>query len=224
MKGIIMQPDSVRAILAGRKTQTRRLVKIPRWSGNDEEIELHYEPKFGDHWPCVIAESSGCLAPIPTRYRVGEVLYIKESWGIGGARLVDPCLNYRADGAQHPMIACADFDWHVPAQGDRLLGINDKTLLAVKDGWRSAMYMPEWASRIHLEITEVRCQRVQEITEEDAEAEGIDGNDALVGQIVNPYRTAYADLWDRINPKQPWESDPFVFSYTFRRLSDRPIE
>ena len=97
--------------------------------------------------------------------------------------------------------------------------------------WRPSIYMPRWASRLTLEITEVRVQRLQDISEEDALAEGMDGHVAGEGPVsrvrlfMEPgflhsrfYREGYEYAWDEINGKRaPWSSNPFVWVLTFRR-------
>jgi hypothetical protein len=75
--------------------------------------------------------------------------------------------------------------------------------------------MPRWASRLTLEITDVRVQRVQEISEEDAEAEGV-----YVPQIDGTLRSQYELIWNTINRKRglPWDSNPWVWAITFKKL------
>jgi hypothetical protein len=98
--------------------------------------------------------------------------------------------------------------------------------------WRSPIHMPRWASRITLELTDVRVQRLNEISEEDANAEGVDGYVAGEGTvsrgalIVEPgywhphfFRQGFREAWDDINGKRaPWESNPWVFALSFRRV------
>jgi hypothetical protein len=88
--------------------------------------------------------------------------------------------------------------------------------------------MPRWASRLMLEITEVRAQRLQGISEEDAVAEGCPGTNVVWKHsvIIGPYTDdgelpseEYHRLWDSINGKtHPWESNPWVWAITFRRV------
>jgi hypothetical protein len=77
--------------------------------------------------------------------------------------------------------------------------------------------MPRWASRITLEITDVRVQRLQEISEEDAEAEGVYSWSEM-GPLDICARPLFASLWDSLNGKRaPWASNPFIWALTFRR-------
>lgn len=88
-------------------------------------------------------------------------------------------------------------------------------------GWQkcSPMFMPRWASRYWMRITSVRVERVNDITEAEAEAEGITGDEALVGQISNPYRTAYADWFDQINGDGSWDANPWVAVYQWEAVT-----
>jgi hypothetical protein len=84
--------------------------------------------------------------------------------------------------------------------------------------WYSSIFMPRWASRITLEVIAVRVERLQEITEEDAIAEGVDLDEIAPGEYSD-HRYAFYELWDSLNGKKyPWESNPWVKVITFRRL------
>jgi hypothetical protein len=99
--------------------------------------------------------------------------------------------------------------------------------------WRPSIHMPRWASRITLEVTDVRVQRLQDITDEDAKAEGVvplehihedqrvpgpGFNDCRLGD--QPHRLPFAILWDEINGKRaPWEADPWVWAIEFERVA-----
>ncbi len=97
--------------------------------------------------------------------------------------------------------------------------------------WRPSIFMPRWASRILLEIVSVRVERVAEITEEDATAEGVDLNIGRINAIANNeieptnLRDVYRRLWDFLNAKRgfPWASNPFVWVLTFKRLGSSEV-
>jgi hypothetical protein len=82
---------------------------------------------------------------------------------------------------------------------------------------RQAMHMPRWASRLTLTVTDVRVERLQDISEEDAKAEGVSDEFTdyeLYGQS-QPYRFGYSSLWNLINGEGAWQANPFVAAYSF---------
>jgi hypothetical protein len=79
--------------------------------------------------------------------------------------------------------------------------------------WRASIYMPRWASRILLEVVSVRVERLQDISEKDAEAEG-----TPKPEHFRHYRTAYADLWEAISGARSWGANPWVWCVEFRRV------
>lgn len=188
---ILFSGPMVRAILDGRKTQTRRVLKGIEDLG-DGRFHL-----FNAHGGCFgVAE-----ADIPTEalnypaYEVGDRLWVRETWThtgdgvwtIANARMaLNGRVSYRADGE----IAGAKY-------------------------WPS-IHMPREFSRITLEVTGVKVERLQDISESDAEAEGCAGgyNDDASG-----YRPAvgdFADLWNSINGPGAWEANPWVVAISFR--------
>lgn len=96
--------------------------------------------------------------------------------------------------------------------------------------WKPSIYMPRWVSRITLRITDVRVQRLQEISEEDARAEGVAEPAPVHGKWCDAtrgreghwsYRKPFADLWDSLNAKRaPWSSNPFVWAIAFERVTE----
>lgn len=91
--------------------------------------------------------------------------------------------------------------------------------------WRPSIHMPRWASRITLEITGVHVERLNDITEDDAEAEGaprawldVDGNTVNLGQPT--YKQGFARLWRDINGDESWGANPRVWIVEFKRTAD----
>lgn len=184
---IIMTAESVRAIQAGIKTQTRRVIKGFPNAGISEWQLLDCLNGVA------VFRSSGERREIRCPYGVpGDTLWVRETWGEWGS--VDGCVCYKADGD--------------------LSGIR---------GWRSPMFMPRWASRINLTIKDVRVERVQDISEADAIAEGATFHDGRpighhgwrhdFGSVYETARDSYAALWGRINAKRnyPWDANPWVW-------------
>ena len=213
-KPILFSGPMVRAILDGRKTQTRRAIK--------------YLPPLGwplDWCPKWLRDKVGFakLAGHPERYcpygQPGDRLWVRETHRWDG---VDPKIAVR-EKRTDTLTYRADWD------GDR----------AIDDcPWRPSRFMPRWASRITLEITDVRVERLQDITEDDAMAEGLErvALDGLMemtplgmrpeigwmnysaGGGFNKAARSFATLWQSINGKDSWEQNPWVWVVSFRKL------
>lgn len=202
---IIMSAPSVRAILAGTKTQTRRLVDM-------RSVEPAVRPwinratiqKFEGPGLWVVfddPEKASFVRRVRCPHAPGDRLWVKETFRQSPGSV---CVHYRAD------------------------------LDEVSGGpWRSPLYMPRWASRLTLEVTAVRVERLQDISEDDAIAEGVDGYVNGEGSVsryrllIEPgywhphfYRQGFENAWDDINGKRaPWASNPWVWVVNFVRVS-----
>lgn len=200
-KPILFSGPMVRAILEGRKTQTRRLFK-----GRDYRWWQACGGEIGDEGLPVAENSLGDPVTIYGPYQIGDILWVRERHAMDRDQTT---VIYRAD----PMFDdCkpGDFAWK----------------------WRPSIHMPRWASRITLEVTEVRAQRLQDITEEDAKAEGADVwpydpmQPMTTGELggEHPYRGGFAVLWDAINDhRATWNSNPWVWVYAFRRVTPATV-
>lgn len=201
-KPILFRAAMVNAILAGRKTQTRRVVKPQPPKGWEVQFPGPASTAARHvNWMADGFKQKRWGDPIKCPYGgVGDWLWVKEQWMVNltadrEARRADK-VRYRAT------------DNHASSDGM---------------GWRSPLFMPKWAARLWLEITDVRVERVQEINEADAEAEGVDATCSereWLGNRSHPrtFRCGYEILWDRINGKtHPWKSNPWVWIITFNR-------
>ena len=218
---IICTGESVRAILDGRKTQTRRIIKPqPTECSYAVHADLyHHDPAQWAFW----LPDNRMTEPrtwTPPHGVPGDRLWVKETW----ARIRDEepgertHIEYRADsGVKYPG------EWPDDCGGD-----------AECPRWKSPLHMARVDSRIDLELTDVRVQRLQDITEEDAVAEGAqrhpqehlgDGAEAWsLGDDVlsDDPLAAFARAWDAINGKRaPWDSNPWVWALTFTPLTRR---
>ena len=138
------------------------------------------------------------------RYQVGGTVYIKEAWQVCGLTPDGYSGGYEAG---YPLES-------IPKTKPDFRYALFYALNGDEGPFRSPLFMPEWAARYFLKILAVRAERLQEITEEDAIKEGIDGD------FQEYPRLAFSGLWDSINPKHPWESNPWVWVYEFELLKE----
>jgi hypothetical protein len=187
---IIFSGPMVRALLDGRKTQTRRVLKPPYGT-------LEYL-------------SDRTWRPIYTKAFPGDRLYVREAWRPHylGDGVWDIDVSYPADGERRRIHdgAFGDRDWNWPKAADR--------------GNVTPLHMPRWASRMTLGVTEVRVQRLQDISEDDARDEGCDAAMALTmrrenGGFPGNSRETFKDLWNSLHGADAWDANPWVAAYSF---------
>lgn len=233
-KPILFSAPMVRAILSGAKTQTRRVLKTPRGCPKDYVYTpgALVDPAMG-WWQDPKHDRVGWSSALP--YSAGERLWVKETWADVNTES-GPALLYRADNHLH---FCTDDAY--PVEYERYPGClfsmwcGDLLRGELGHKWRSPRYMPRWASRITLEVETVRVERLQAITEEDAEAEGCPpcqrcGDCGWINEgpdggwqcdmpgCGDGYVDRYAVLWDQINGAGSWDANPFVAAVTFHRV------
>lgn len=197
---ILMSGPMVRAILEGRKTQTRRVVKPQPW--RNKVGQWLWERRPGQHiafHPDLSEEHypGTKLQHVCPYGKAGGVLWVRESykhWGNcyeAGEQFA--YVEYKADNESAKLLARA------PSRGP--------SHSSEWKRWRPTIHMPRWACRIELELTAVRVERVQEITAEDIRAEGLLDDD-------------FWGLWDSLNAKRgyPWSSNPWVWLLSFRKV------
>lgn len=232
-RGMLFKDEMVRAILEGRKTQTRRVVK--RWED--------------DRLPGFVAGAMEGSCPYG---KPCDRLWVRETWSdvnLQGA----PGIAYRADDDVRDLMAEPRFhdeDGAFNYNDERVrpyhFAVWSEDLLSGAEGrWRPSIHMPRWASRITLEITGVRVERLQDISEEDAKAEGAQhfpelpgrspygqdgrwsmGQPTSVDQCLSSPRWAFANYFCKIAGKapkgihdpRPWDANPWVWVIEFRRI------
>ena len=198
MKPILFNTEMVRAILEGRKTVTRRVVKdmdiINGWDCESDGPTIAYiHQATGDSYP----------PTMPCPHHPGDILWVRETW----AKSMAGTFMYRAD---------------------------DKAIMVER--WHPSIHMPKEAARLFLRVTDVRVERLQDIT--DYRAEGIHPSEACEEYFAvcggcDPLNSptgcdneidAFAGLWDRTVkpadlPLYGWEANPWVFVIEFERIS-----
>jgi len=239
---IIFSGPMVRAILAGLMTQTRRVIKPqpPIWkrtwtTWNTEDVFL-WTPRN----PLSSLERAHyvkCPYAPP-----GDTLWVREAWRVGAWNEDNEiAVDYKADGYARREWLVVEKDslferlWIQSMEDAKSAGFS-----ADEEGnyweytespcrWRPSIHMPRWACRLSLKVENIRAERAQDISEEDAEAEGVD-RESLQGYVATgtdqPHRLAFADLWNKINAKRGygWDVNPWVWVIEFSRqaASDTP--
>lgn len=241
-RGMIFNGEMVRAILDGRKTQTRRIMKVQPESNQLGLLLITNSTKHSDigkyHW----AESNATGNHVRSKLfscpfgAVGERIWVRETWATLGNE--DGCYVdwednlckgdersaariYRASCEQRP----GDYGlWSIPDNAYWKPHTKEHNF---EGACRPSIHMPRWASRILLEITDVRVERLNAISEEDARAEGIiDGGCLNCGEpepcgCANPEpdaTDAFAYLWQSIYGQENWNANPWVWVISFKRV------
>jgi hypothetical protein len=208
---IIFNAEMVRAIMEDRKTQTRRVVKPQPPPHHWEDHPYHYislklldtDSGYSMRFQHILGGiDSDCPFWVTCPYgKPGDRLWVRETWSAimnGGwtiadarRRMFDEKIVYRADGN----------------------GYEDG------DGWWPSIHMPREFSRLTLTVTDVRVQRVQDVTEEDAQAEGARPAFSYPGwegvSAVPHYRWGFHELWNSIHGPDAWDANPWVVALTF---------
>ncbi|EPY3944406.1 hypothetical protein ACXDGC_001549 [Klebsiella pneumoniae] len=205
-RGMIFNSEMVRAILDGRKTQTRRPVKFPvhdknlgcELAGN----ELAGELSAGNYLNSAFGKPS-------------DRIWVRETFRVHSRATDVATLVYKASVQN----SWTEQTHRVP------VAVCNKP--ATPEKWTPSLHMPRWASRILLEITDVRVERLNTISEEDARAEGIiDGGCLNCGEpepcgCANPdpdATDAFAYLWQSIYGQENWNANPWVWVIEFKRV------
>lgn len=198
---ILFSGPMVRAILAGTKTQTRRVVKPQPTHFLGGPGVTYSDGSECPLTPCIEHPNKPFSVEIRCHYgQPGDRLWVRETWRGAGADLM-----YRADDGD-------GFDG--PPHGSRGSDVP----------WRPSIHMPRAASRITLEITGVRVERLQDISEADAIAEGAPPSHRSIDQISREYgfadfpRSWFGQLWDTINGAGAWDANPWVWVVEFKRV------
>lgn len=210
---IIMHARSVKAILEGRKSMTRRCItRLPGFgkvSHFEKSDTKGYDWRFlrGACWNDIRDER---LVP---PWEVGSRLWVREAWR---AEEVEPGMY---DGIRFAADNAFVVIPNTPQAADRWCDAHDNGKYGNK--WRSPMFMPRWASRLTLEVVSVRVERVQEISRDDVMAEGYREHDGdPMETIVCGWHEPFAAAWDSLNAKRGfgWDANPYVWVVEFRRV------
>lgn len=230
---IIFSGPMVRALLDGRKSQTRRVLKPqPRWDNG----AIGIEDRRG-RWIYAANTERGFAEDLHRShfkmpYALGDWLWVREAWACVGRTTFDGG-DYVGPGSL--IVFRADFDAGGRDRRAWMRGQSrhqDGTAYQEPRRWRPAIHMPRWASRLTIDLTQVRVERLQDVSNTDAIAEGIRADmPEAVGNRGMPHSSpitfnegrdytavaAYRRLWDSLNAKRGygWDTNPWVVALTF---------
>lgn len=211
VRPILFSTEMVKAILEGRKTQTRRLFKVNKQTITADEESVFFDVEIGEAVYNSIGSQSWWQCPYGN---VGDILWVREKWRKNDVPTGFPFHHYA-----------------------------DNTIYTDRDNekWKPSLFMPKEACRLFLKVKSVGVERLQDISHEDAVAEGIEyidieepftmgyklygkhripdllGRKAVTGTSIESYQT----LWENINGRDSWDSNPYVWVISFE-LTERP--
>ena len=224
MKPILFNTQMVQAILEGRKTTTRRIAKGLK----DATKSTHGDFK----WDYKQAWMNDLGLEIAAPYHIGDILYVRETW----------CDRWLPDGFLE-----GKERYGYKADGEPSYGLWGNDSQCKLEVWIPSIHMPKEAARIFLKVTNVRVERLQDITEDGAKAEGAnpqlwyqpyrtknEGQQRYIGDMTHQeinYRTGFAQIWDNtldIHNKLAWqytfENNPWVWVIEFERIEKSEVE
>lgn len=208
--GIIMSGDHPKLTLGNIKIMTRRTYGLEDINGKPEEW-LTAEPiprdrllfaSFKSIW--YFTKKDGGFLVIKCPYGgIGDRLWVRETW----------------------RVIANEERYGIVFKDGGIKFFEGQTTYKIEDKWRPSIFMPRWASRITLEITGLRVERVKTITDADCEAEGVrpsvDGNGYDWRHNENGWHRTFRQLWDSLNAKRGygWDTNPFVWVIEFKNLN-----
>jgi hypothetical protein len=193
---ILFKAEMVNAIRGRLKSQTRRPIKPQPFDATPiqpRSIQLLWDGQENTD-----KFARGTIHQLSPYGKPGDRLWVRETWrpqdGITLHRQNRDEIEYRADG--------------------------DRPKEPTDCYWKPSIFMPRWASRLTLEITDLRVERLQDISETDAKAEGVSLSEIVRGHKVYhaSYRAAFCSLWMSIHGSDSWNANPWVWAITFKRL------
>ena len=208
MKPILFNTAMVQAILDGRKTTTRRIIKV-----NTDLDFIGCSSTGGDF--DAAAFGKGCyekildakiIERVKAPYMPGDILYVRETWGIS-----NPLGDFARNNRTAEYVYKAGY-----SKGERIPMVREQEKnLGV---WKPSIHMPKDVARIFLKVTSARVERLQDITEDGIRAEGI--TEEWPPHAMDKFRK----LWDSTTKEYRWETNPWVWVIEFERIEKSEVE
>lgn len=241
---ILFSAAMVRAILDGTKSQTRRALKPIPYNREGCAVDINLAPtaRFtegadGGFYYAFDHPNGGPLTAHRARFAIGDRLWVRESWFVDHADCQDG--PYQAPEGMSQQELKENGFLHFAATDD------PNSWEAERPRWKPSIHMPRWASRLTLTVTDVRVERLQDISEADALAEGVPSNEDYIGSHAAEYcpkcngsgvhggfganygvievdcaqcetpQQRYRNLWNHINGPEAWDANPWVVAVSF---------
>ncbi|HBR1088949.1 TPA: hypothetical protein MIH37_08475 [Klebsiella pneumoniae] len=196
-RGMIFNAEMVRALLDGRKTQTRRPIK---WK--ETRFTEIGEREDGSKWPWSEDAEHACDFWHPCPFgAVGDRIWVREAFRVHSRATDVATLVYKASERN---------SW---TEQTRRVPVAVCNKPATPEKWTPSLHMPRWASRILLEITGVRVERLRSMSQDDARAEGV-----IAASGPMEAGLAFRELWDSIYGEESWKANPWVWVIEFKRV------
>lgn len=211
LKPILFNTEMVKAILEGRKTTTRRAIKD---IDNRELLECDGEYyKFGYSSKAVAGTIYSAIHWCKSKYNPGDILYVRETWKVEhtyGDELAD--IRFKANNEIEHLTGLKEETY------DKLINFESK------NGWQPSLFMPKEAARIFLRVKDVKVERLQDITDEGAKAEGSNVGIGFAEKMRETATDRFIKIWNStVNKKDldkyGWSANPYVWVIEFERIS-----
>ena len=229
---ILLNAEMVRAVLDGRKTQTRRIIKNQR-EGDSWSVKPALEPRHAGHthdWWLPTGSLPYSALPACPFGAVGDRLWVRETW-MPDAPRDGTWADVEFYGCKGSPLSMIPDRYRKPEHCIHLASWDGSEMV----GWTPSIHMPRWASRITLEITGVGVERLNSISEEDSASEGVGSAVWFAAKGVpeekwtslgehGAYRAShinsFASLWESIYGADSWQANPWVWVIEFKRVED----
>lgn len=225
-RGMLFKDEMVKAILANQKTQTRRIIE-PQYSSPEWSVRPAQTPRHRGHthdwWLPTGTQPNSALRACPYGV-VGDRITVREAFSLLGnedACAVDWNDNIVMDRSEAARIYRASCEqrsgdyglWSIPDEADWKPRTEN---MKFEGAWTPSIHMPRWASRIVLEITDLRVERLNCISEEDAKAEGAPTECCVIG---DKHFLGFRSLWKDTYGEDSWQANPWVWVINFERIA-----
>jgi hypothetical protein len=223
MNGILFKPEMTKAIIEGRKTQTRRLSGLKEINNCPDMWKfLSKSLAFNYHFQHRHFEDKGEIVKVKPRYHLNEIVYIKEAHYAYGFWNYKDLVSGKTEWSFYYYQQTPSYPVYFNDSKPKDLSVFKGH--STKCGWylRSPLFLESKFARYFIQITDIKVQRLQEITEEEAIKEGSQFTTHIDNKHVQAAwneRQAYKNIWDSINKEYQWKDNPYVWVYSFQLVN-----